>query len=96
MLTTIDKFGRVKIPKKILKHLGIHSGTTLNISENGKRIVIEPVQEKEPLVEKNGILVFTGKLNGKINGLIQKDRKTRIKSSERKLRNYHNGKLKEP
>ena len=65
MLTTLDKFGRVKIPKKIRKHLGIHSGTTLNISENGKRIVIESVQENEPLVEKNGILVFTGKLNVK-------------------------------
>ena len=43
MVTTIDKFGRVIIPKKFREHLGISFGTTLNISENGKQIVIEPV-----------------------------------------------------
>ena len=71
MVTTIDKFGRVIIPKKFREHLGIGSNTSLNISEDGKRIVIELVQEKEPLVDKDGILVFTGKLDNKKSGFIQ-------------------------
>lgn len=79
MVTTLDKFGRVIIPKKFREHLGINSGTTLNISEDGARIVIEPVQEKEPVIDKNGILVFTGKLDGKMGDFIQKDRNQRIK-----------------
>lgn len=79
MVTTLDKFGRVIIPKKFREHLGISFNTSLNISEDGKRIVIEPVQEKEPLVDKDGILVFTGKLDIKKNDFIQKDRNQRMK-----------------
>ncbi len=79
MVTTLDKFGRVIIPKKIREHLGIHLGTTLNISEDGARIVIEPVQEKEPVINKNGILVFTGKLDGNMGDFIQDDRNLRMK-----------------
>ena len=71
MVTTLDKFGRVLIPKKFREHLGIGSNTSLNISEDGKRIVIELVQEKEPLVDKDGILVFTGKLDNKKSRFIQ-------------------------
>ena len=79
MVTTLDKFGRVIIPKKFREHLCISFNTSLNISEDGKRIVIEPVQEKEPLVDKDGILVFTGKLDIKKNDFIQKDRNQRMK-----------------
>lgn len=79
MVTTLDKFGRVIIPKKFREHLGISFNTSLNISEDGKRIVIEPIQEKEPLVDKDGILVFTGKLDIKKNDFIQDDRNQRMK-----------------
>lgn len=79
MVTTLDKFGRVIIPKKFREHLGINLGTALNISEDGARIVLEPVQEKEPVIDKNGILVFTGKLDGKMGDSIRDDRNKRIK-----------------
>ena len=79
MVTTLDKFGRIIIPKKFREHLGINLGTTLNISEDGARIVIEPIQEKEPVIDKNGILVFTGKLDGKRSDFIREDRNQRMK-----------------
>jgi len=79
MVTTLDKFGRVIIPKKFRERLGISSDTSLNISEDGKRIVIEPIQQKEPLVDKDGILVFTGKLDKNKNDFIQNDRNKRMK-----------------
>jgi len=79
MVTTIDKFGRIIIPKKFRKNLGISSETTLNISEDGSRIVIEPIQEKEPLIDKNGILVFTGKIENKNLDFLNEDRNSRIR-----------------
>jgi len=78
MVTTIDKFGRVIIPKRFREDLGISIGTTLNISENGKQIVIEPVLDDNPVVDRDGILVFTGKLNSKRNNLVHNDRNRRM------------------
>ena len=43
MLATLDKFGRILIPKKFREHLGISSDTTMNIVEDGERIIIEPI-----------------------------------------------------
>ena len=78
MVTTLDKFGRVIIPKRFREQLGINSKSTLNISEDGKRIVIELVQEKKPVVDRNGILVFTGNLEDKKGDLIKSDRNRRM------------------
>ncbi len=80
MVTTIDKFGRVIIPKRIRERLGITSETTLNIDEDGKRIIIEPVPENEPLVEKDGILVFTGKLSIDLENYLSEEREQRLRS----------------
>lgn len=79
MITTLDKFGRVIIPKRLREHLGINSETTLNISEEDERIVIELVKEKEPVVDREGILVFTGKLDKKSSDLIKSDRNKRMR-----------------
>ena len=78
MLTTLDKFGRIIIPKRFRENLGINLETRLNISEEDKRIVIELVKEKDPIVEKDGILVFTGKLENKRADIIKSDRNKRI------------------
>jgi len=79
MVTTLDKFGRVIIPKRFRERLGINFKSTLNIAEDGKRIVIELVQEKEPVVDRNGILVFTGNLEPSKSDLIKSDRNKRMR-----------------
>lgn len=79
MLATLDKYGRIIIPKKIRKQLGITVETGLNIEEDGKRIIIEPISEKEPVVEEDGILVFTGKLSSQPEQLLEDDRALRMK-----------------
>ncbi|MFA5806266.1 MAG: AbrB/MazE/SpoVT family DNA-binding domain-containing protein [Melioribacteraceae bacterium] len=78
MVTTLDKFGRVIIPKRFRERLGINFKSTLNISEDGKRIVLELVQEREPVVDRNGILVFTGNLESPKSDLIKTDRNKRM------------------
>ncbi len=77
MKATIDKFGRILIPKKVRQQLGITTETNLNIDEDGKRIIIEPISEEEPVIDKDGILVFTGKLATEPDRLIAKDREAR-------------------
>jgi bifunctional DNA-binding transcriptional regulator/antitoxin component of YhaV-PrlF toxin-antitoxin module len=78
MVTTLDKFGRVIIPKRFREHLGINFKSTLNISEDGKRIVLELVREREPVVDRNGILVFTGNLESPKSDLLKSDRNKRM------------------
>ncbi len=79
MLTTLDKFGRIIIPKKLRGQLGISLETKLNISEEDNRIVIELVKEKESIINRDGILVFTGKLENRKNTLIKSDRNKRMR-----------------
>ncbi len=75
MVTTLDRYGRLIIPKKLREHLGITKDTNLNIHEEGKRIIIEPVQSKDVLVVKEGILVYTGNISGEADKLLKTDRK---------------------
>lgn len=79
MITSLDKFGRVIIPKKLREHLGLNTETTLNISAENKRIVIELVKDKEPIVNKEGILVYAGKLDTKRRDFIKSDRNKRLR-----------------
>lgn len=38
MLTTLDKFGRVLIPKKFRNHLGLATDSAINIIDDGKPV----------------------------------------------------------
>ena len=79
MLATLDKFGRILIPKKFREHLGISSDTPMNIVEDGERIIIEPIREKEPLVKKDGLIIFTGKIQGDLDQALRSNRSRRMK-----------------
>lgn len=79
MITTLDKFGRVIVPKKLRKALGINTEDTLNISEDGERIILERVKEKVPVVNRNGLLVFTGNLEKESIDLVKDDRQERMR-----------------
>ncbi len=86
MITTLDKYGRIVIPKKLRDHLGITRNTKLNLKEEGGRIVIEPIHSEDVLVNKEGILVYTGNISSEINDLTKANRNNRI----RKLYNEDN------
>ncbi|MBN1998524.1 AbrB/MazE/SpoVT family DNA-binding domain-containing protein [candidate division KSB1 bacterium] len=78
MLATIDKFGRIVIPKKLRAHLGITTDSTVDINKIGKRLVIEPVHEKNAVVEKNGFLIYVGRINIDFDQAIKSEREKRI------------------
>ena len=62
MVLSIDKFGRVLIPKKVRTALNLHPGATLTLefSENSRRAYIEAERTEEPalVVDEYGIPTF--------------------------------------
>lgn len=57
---SIDRFGRVLIPKKLRDKLGLNAGQTLVLSEQDGHLVLEPQQEQLQLKREEGLLVFEG------------------------------------
>ena len=78
MQTVLDKFGRVVIPKQIRLHLGLKAGTLLKIEEREHQVLLEPVDEETGLVEKDGLLVFSGSASGELSGLVSAHRGARL------------------
>jgi len=77
MVATLDKFGRIVIPKRVRDDLGLSPGAILRVEEGEKRIVLEPVEHREALAVKEGILVFTGEVDGDIEQALKRDRENR-------------------
>lgn len=58
MNVTIDKAGRLVVPKEIRDRMGLRAGDELEIEEfNGKIEISKPVRERK-LVEINGLLTL--------------------------------------
>lgn len=60
MELTIDKSGRVVIPKKLRDHLGVRNGLTVEVIETGEGLLLKPRQRPSNLIRKNGLLIFRG------------------------------------
>ncbi|MBI4305692.1 MAG: AbrB/MazE/SpoVT family DNA-binding domain-containing protein [Chloroflexi bacterium] len=56
MKTTIDRAGRLVIPKPLRDELGLRGGEDLNITLRNGRIEIEPASKKMRLIERRGFL----------------------------------------
>lgn len=79
MKATIDKFGRLVVPKGMRERLGLRPGAELKIEEHEREIVIKQVEQESPLRIEDGVLVFAGAALGDISNSIRKHREERIK-----------------
>lgn len=57
---TIDRAGRVVIPKLVRDELGLDAGDLLQIDSNGESLTLRPVRTKSPLSKEHGIWVYHG------------------------------------
>jgi AbrB family looped-hinge helix DNA binding protein len=55
---TIDKAGRVIIPKPLRDSLHLDAGDSLTLSRVGEEIILRPVHEKAQLRKERGVWVF--------------------------------------
>ncbi len=59
---TLDKAGRVVIPKTLRDELRLEPGDTLELESEGENVRLRPVRSSSPLRKDRGIWVFgTGK-----------------------------------
>jgi AbrB family looped-hinge helix DNA binding protein len=77
MEAILDKFGRILIPKQVRDDLGLSPGSVLKLEERDEEIVLKPVTERSPLVLEDGILVYTGEVEGDLEAALQRDRNER-------------------
>jgi AbrB family transcriptional regulator (stage V sporulation protein T) len=63
MNITLDRFGRIVIPKAIRRRLGLEAGAELRVEAENGAIVLRPVTETPPLLVRDGILVSTAALD---------------------------------
>lgn len=82
MQTAIDNYGRVIIPKSIRDHLGLQAGAILEIEESNHDIVLKALDVQPQLKSEEGILVFTGKMTGNAEDVLETIRATRLKGLE--------------
>ena len=57
---TIDKAGRVVIPKTLRDELRLQPGDSLTLESDGDLLMLRPVRSSSPLRKKRGIWVFHG------------------------------------
>jgi AbrB family looped-hinge helix DNA binding protein len=79
METTLDRFGRVVIPKRVREDLGLKVGEPLLIEEHADGILLRPAQEGVPLKRKGRVLVFAGNVAGDPGDLMGKARDERMR-----------------
>ena len=57
---TIDKAGRVVIPKGIRDELRLEAGDALALESEGERVTLQPLRGGTPLQKERGVWVFRG------------------------------------
>jgi AbrB family looped-hinge helix DNA binding protein len=78
MEVTLDKFGRVVIPKAVREHFGLGPGAVLEIDKGEEDgIVLRPRRPAPDLVEEEGVLVFTGEATADLEGAVERHRQDR-------------------
>jgi AbrB family looped-hinge helix DNA binding protein len=81
---TVDKAGRVVLPKGVRDELQLSAGDSLNLESSGDQIVLRPVRGTAGMREKDGIWVFrTGQpiSTASVNETIRRVRDEREKSA---------------
>jgi AbrB family looped-hinge helix DNA binding protein len=58
MRLTIDKAGRVVIPKPLREELHLEAGDSLDMETSGEEITLRPARGTGPLTKEQGVWVF--------------------------------------
>ena len=86
MKTTIDRFGRVVLPKSLRDAFDLKPGTTIEIEATEKEILLKPEAVGPFLEDCSGVLVFTGTPIGDLDQIVRMQREARLQSIAGKVR----------
>lgn len=81
MTVTIDKAGRIVVPKELRQRLGLGPNTELEIVDHPNGILLRPLESRPSLVKVNGMLVHQGRLEegADLDRLLESVREERIR-----------------
>ena len=79
MELTLDKFGRILIPKNIREEFGLRPGSSLHFEKTKNGFQLKKIDETQSIIKKGQTLVFVGKITGDIEGIIDQVRNERDK-----------------
>jgi AbrB family looped-hinge helix DNA binding protein len=85
---TIDKAGRIVIPKSLRDELNLEPGDALQVESAGEEIILRPVRGTGPLTKEHGVWVFH---SGEPLSALATDKMLRRLREERDLANLGNG-----
>lgn len=85
---TLDKAGRVVIPKALRDELHLEPGDTLELESQGERVLLRPMRTTSPLRKERGVWVFRA---GKKLSAADTDKALRDIRQQRDRRNRGDG-----
>ncbi|PYT49530.1 MAG: AbrB/MazE/SpoVT family DNA-binding domain-containing protein [Acidobacteria bacterium] len=75
---TLDKAGRVVLPKPLRDRLQLAPGDTLHLETEGERITLRPVRQNVMLKKELGVWVYQGEsTDTSITDLLDRERENR-------------------
>ena len=85
---TLDKAGRIVIPKTLRDELHLEPGDTLELESQGEKMLLHPMRTTSPLRKERGIWVFR---SGKKLSAADTDKALRDIREQRDRRNRGDG-----
>jgi len=77
---TLDKAGRVLIPKPLRQELHLGPGDTLQLESEGDEITLRPTRVKALVKKERGVWVYQGESShDSITNLIDREREKRLR-----------------
>jgi AbrB family looped-hinge helix DNA binding protein len=77
---TLDKAGRVVIPKTLRQELHLGPGDALRLESEGDLITLRPLRPEALLKKERGVWVYQGEpTHASIPGLIDREREKRLR-----------------
>jgi AbrB family looped-hinge helix DNA binding protein len=84
METSVDKSGRVLLPKRLRGELRLHPGSKLVVERHDEEVRLRPLRHGRHLVSKGGVLVFTGVPVGDVAQAVHRHRNERARAVARR------------
>jgi len=78
MKITIDRFGRIVVPKTVRERLGLRTGDEIDIKEQDDGIVLKHAEKAYPLRVEDGVLIYTGTASGDLLESVNRHREERL------------------
>ena len=78
MRLTIDKAGRVVLPKAVRDEYALSPGTVLEVEAADDAIILRPTHDQPMVREKDGLLVVATPIAADLAGVVEQSRDQRL------------------